>query len=216
MSDKLHSELGKLRNDIIEMGEFSLGMFSESLDALKKLDRDLAEKVDAKKVRLSEFSDDIEERTMRILTLYQPVADDIRAIFCIIQMNTTLYRLGRNGREIARLVMILPESPHLGIIKSLSHMAECVISMHRDVLDAYSSGDSAKLTNLLRRDDDVDNMQGSIFRESLTYMMEDNRNISRCIEYVMVSRYLERMGDHACLMGEKVYYMIEGEKLEIN
>jgi phosphate transport system protein len=95
-------------------------------------------------------------------------------------------------------------------------MAECVVSMHRDVLDAYSSGDSTKLLTLFHRDDDVDNMQGSIFRESLTYMMEDNRNISRCVEYVMVSRYLERMGDHACLMGEKVYYMIEGEKLEVN
>ncbi|UUX92445.1 phosphate signaling complex protein PhoU [Methanoplanus endosymbiosus] len=216
MSDKLHSELEILRKDIVEMGEFSIGMFSESLTALKKLDRDLAEKVDAKKIRLSEFNENIEERTMRILTLYQPVADDIRAIFCIIQMNTTFYRLGRNGREIARLVMILPDSPHLGIINSLCHMAECVILMQKDVLDAYKSGNTEKLLNLEHRDDDIDNMQGSVFRESLTYMMEDNRNISRCVEYVMVSRYLERMGDHACLVGEKVYYMIEGEKLETN
>jgi len=216
MSDKLHNELEELRTKIIEMGEFSVEMFSESLIALNNLDRDLAAEVEAKRVRLSEFNDDIEERTMRVLTLFQPVADDIRAIFCIIQMNTTFYRLGRNGREIARLVMILPESPHLGIIKSICHMAECVISMQNDVLDAYKSGNTKKLLTLGHRDDDVDNMQGSIFRESLTYMMEDNRNISRCVEYVMVSRYLERMGDHACLMGEKVYYMTEGEKLEIN
>ena len=91
-------------------------------------------------------------------------------------------------------------------------MGDYVAGMMNDVLDSFIMNDSSKLPGLEERDNHVDGLQESIFRECLTYMMEDSRNISRCLEYVMISRYLEGIGDHACLMGEKVYFMIEGRK----
>ena len=216
MSDKFQSDLKKLKEYTIEMGEFSITMFRDSLKALNDMDEKLANDVIGRKRKLAEYNNYIDEETLRILTLYQPVASDIRFISCISQMNTSLYRLGRNGKDIAKLITILPNTPHLNVFKNICHMGDYVAIMIADVLEAFRTGDISKILDLGKRDNYVDNLQETIFRESFTYMMEDSSNISRCIEYVMVSRYLERMGDHACLMGEKVYFMIEGRKIEFH
>ncbi|MBN1431163.1 MAG: phosphate signaling complex protein PhoU [Methanomicrobiaceae archaeon] len=216
MSDKFQLELKKLKDYTLEMGEFSVGMFTDSLKALKDMDEVLAEEVHDRKKKLAYYSNKIDEETLRMLTLYQPVASDIRLISCISQMNTSLYRLGRNGKDIAQLTTSLPNTPHLKVFNSICHMAEYVTEMINDALESFKTEDPSKLLDLEKRDNYVDDLQEAIFRESFTYMMEDNRNISRCIEYVMISRYLERMGDHACLMGEKIYFMIEGKKLEFH
>lgn len=216
MSDKFQIELADISKDILEMGDFSIKMFRDSLESLNSMDENLANDVMDRKTRLAEFNNRIDEEILRLLTLYQPVASDIRRISCITQMNTSLFRLGRNGKDISLLVTYLPNGPHLKVINSIAHMGDFVADMISDVLESFKTGDVSGLMDLEDRDTDVDNMQEAIFRESFTYMMEDNKNISRCIEYVMVSRYLERMGDHACLMGEKVYFMIEGEKIEFH
>ena len=216
MSDKFELEMEELIDYTIEMGEFSLEMFKDSLKALKDMDEKLANNVISRKKKLAEYNNTIDDETLRMLTLYQPVASDIRMISCISQMNTSLYRLGRNGKDIAKLLTILPSTPHLKVFNSICHMGEYVSDMISDVLEAFKTGDTSKILDLGKRDSYVDSLQETIFRESFTYMMEDSGNISRCIEYVMVSRYLERMGDHACLMGEKVYFMIEGKKLEFH
>ncbi len=212
MSDKFKSELNELKKLTLEMWDFSSGMFEDSIKALKDADTALAEEVHDRKKRLAEYNDAIDEDSLRILTLYHPVAGDIRLVSCISQMNTSLYRLGRTGKDIAQLTTNLPNTPHLRVFNSVCHMGDYVAGMMNDVLDSFITNDSSKLPGLEERDNHVDSLQESIFRECLTYMMEDSRNISRCLEYVMISRYLERIGDHACLMGEKVYFMIEGRK----
>lgn len=214
MSEKFESELNELKSLTLEMGRFSTKMFTDSVKALKDADVILAEEVHDRKRKLAEYNDSIDEDTLRILTLYQPVAGDIRLISCISQMNTSLYRLGRTGKDIAQLTTSLPNTPHLKVFNTVSHMGDYVTEMIIDVLESFRTNDSAKLPGLEERDNHVDSLQESIFRECFTYMMEDSRNISRCLEYVMISRYLERIGDHACLMGEKVYFMIEGKKPE--
>lgn len=216
MSDKFDTELKILRERTLEMGDFAVAMFADSLKALEEMDETLAKDIISRKTRLSEYNDSIDDETLRLLTLYQPVASDIRSISCISQMNTSLYRLGRNGKDIAKLMTTLPNTPHLKVIAIISHMGQFVLAMIKDVIEAFRTGDISKLLDLGAKDNEVDALQEAIFRESFTYMMEDNRNISRCIEYVMVSRYLERMGDHACLMGERVYFMVVGEKLEFH
>ncbi|WOF16103.1 phosphate signaling complex protein PhoU [Methanoplanus sp. FWC-SCC4] len=215
MHDKFHEELDSLKKEVIEMGNFSIEMLSDSLKALKSMDKELAEDVYLRKEKLSDYYTQIEEETLRILALYQPVAADIRTITCISQMNVSFYRVGRNGKKVAKLVKSLEFSKHLEIINSLCRMGKCVISMLNDALDGFKSEKTDKLQNLSYLDDDVDNLQKSIFRESISYMMEDKKNISGCIEYVMVSSHLERVGDHACLMAEKIYFMVEGKRIEI-
>lgn len=216
MSEKFHEEINKLKKLTSEMGHFSIHMFSDSLKALKNLDEELARDVYSRKKKLSEYNKKIEEGSIRLLILFQPVADDLRTITCINQMNTSFYRVGRNAKEISNFIELIPHMSHPGIIDSICYMAECVVSMLSDSLSAFEEKNVDILTTFSKREEDVDNLQKTIFRESLTYMMEDNRTISVCIEYVMVSRYLERMGDHACLMGEKIYFMTEGKIIDIN
>jgi len=214
MSDKFQNELESLKNYTLEMGDFAVKMFTDSLKALKEADVDLAEEVHDRKRKLADYNNKIDDDVLKILTLYHPVAGDIRLISCISQMNTSLYRVGRTGKDIAQLTTTLPNTPHLKVFNSISHMGDFVVEMVTDVLESFRNNDSSKLPGLEERDNHVDNLQESVFRECLTYMMEDSRNISRCLEYVMISRYLERTGDHACLMGEKTYFMIEGKKPE--
>lgn len=216
MSDRFHKEINELKKMTAEMGHFSIHMFSDSLKALKNLDEELAKDVYSRKVKLSEFNKKIEEESIRLLSLYQPVANDLRTITCINQMNTSFYRVGRNAKEISNFIELMPRMIHLGIMNSICHMAECVVSMLSDSLSAFEENNVEFLQSFAKREEDVDNLQKTVFRESITYMMEDNKTISTCIEYVMVSRYLERMGDHACLMGEKIYFMIEGKIIDIN
>ncbi|MBP2132735.1 phosphate transport system protein [Methanomicrobium sp. W14] len=216
MSEKFHEEIDSLKTLTVEMGHFSIHMFSDSLKALNTLDDKLAEDVYSRKRKLHDYNKKIDDEIMRILSLFQPVADDLRTITCISQMNTSFYRVGRNAKEITNFVDLLPQLSHLGIMNSICHMAECVVSMLSDCVNAFENNDADIICTFSKREEDIDNLQKTIFRESITYMMEDNKNISACIEYVMASRYLERMGDHACLMGEKIYYMIKGKNIEIN
>lgn len=216
MSEKFHEEIKKLKNLTAEMGHFSIHMFSDSLKALKNLDEELARDVYSRKEKLSEYNKKIDDEVIRLLSLYQPVADDLRTIACINQLNTSFYRVGRNAKEASNFIELMPQLSHLGIMNTICHMAECVVSMLSDSLSAFERNNAEILNTFAEREEDIDNLQKTVFRESITYMMEDNRTISTCIEYVMVSRYLERMGDHACLMGEKIYFMIKGKTVDIN
>jgi len=215
MSDKYHDELENLKDELLKFGYFSTGMFRDSLKALYEQDVVLAEEANRKKSELSSKSDEIEERSLRLVALYQPMGADLRTIACINRMNESLFRIGRYGKDIAILVEGLSETQHLRIISSISHMTDYVLRMIEDVLSAFEASEISYISDLSERDNYVDDQRYAIFRESLTYIMEDAENITPCIDYIMVSRYLERCGDHACLMAEKVHFMVTGERVMI-
>ncbi|QSZ68206.1 phosphate signaling complex protein PhoU [Methanofollis aquaemaris] len=215
MSDKFHEELDTLRDEFLEYGHFARSMLVDAFEALKTGDEDLARSVLDRKRELANRSDDFDERLLTLIALYQPMAQDLRAIVCTIRMNSSLYRIGRYGKDIAMLVPPFADDGHLGRMLNLPHMAGLVVSMVEDVLAAYETNDVSPIENLSARDDCVDDLRYSVFREALTYMMEDPRNIERGMDYVMVARYLERCGDHCCAMGEKVHFMLTGERIEI-
>ncbi|RXE55496.1 PhoU family transcriptional regulator [Methanoculleus taiwanensis] len=215
MAGKFRDELTVLKVSVLDMGTFSTDMLHNSILALKTQDPDLAERVHAKKTELAERNHQIEEQALRLIALYQPMAQDLRAITCALSMNYSLFRIGRYGKDIANLVEGFTAAPHIANMMNLPHMADLVFGMIDDTLKAYRYGDIAPLKNFTARDDTIDAMRYSIFRESVTYMMEDPRSITRCIDYVMIARYLERCGDHGCDMAEKIYYMITGERLAV-
>jgi phosphate transport system protein len=128
---------------------------------------------------------------------------------------TSLYRIGRYGKDIAIVVPDLAGAPHIGNLVNLPHMGEIVDAMITDVMVAFDREDISVIADIQSREEVVDALRYSIFRESLTYMMEDPRNITRCTNYVMIARYLERCGDHACRIAEKVHYMVTGDRIEI-
>jgi len=216
MVEKFHEQLNILKKDVIEMGHLSTDMLKKSVEALKNQDVELANKVYNNRLKLSEMDTNIETKALQLLTLHQPMARDLRQIACSLKMITYLARIGRYGKDIAKLSFELSDKPHIKKLVNLPYMAEIVSEMIDDSLDAYKLEDITPLKDFSERDNDVDELRYSIFRECLTYMMEDQRVISQCMHYVMVARYLERCADHACKMAEKIHYMVTGEHIEID
>ncbi|HOB17470.1 MAG TPA: phosphate signaling complex protein PhoU [Candidatus Methanoculleus thermohydrogenotrophicum] len=215
MVNKYREELKDLKDLVQEQGAFACGMLSSAMTALQDQDPELAGQVYAQRVELAERNLAIEEAALRLIALYQPMARDLRAIVCALRMNFALFRIGRYGKDIAKLVEGLSGEPHIGNLMNLPHMGNLVCTMINDALTAYRTEDIKPIEGMSHRDDVVDELRYAIFRESVTYMTEDPRNITRCIDYVMIARYLERCGDYACDIAEQVCYMVTGERVEV-
>jgi phosphate transport system protein len=215
MRYKFDKELTEIKNSVIEMGELSREMLKNSIVALKNQDIKLAKKVYSNKNKLMEFDENIEHRCLQAISMYQPMAKDMRVLGASLKIITYQTRIGRYGKDIAKMVEELSDKPIIVKLVSIPHMSEIVDEMIVDVLNAYKTVKSVDIKSFSERDDDVDALRESIFRESLSYMMEDNKKIKRGMYYIIIARYLERCADHACKIAEKVNYMITGKRIEI-
>lgn len=216
MVEKFHEELNALKDGVLEMGYFAQDMLSKAIEALKNQDIKLANSVIDKTIQLPDIDEKNENKALRLIALYQPMAKDMRTIACCLKMITYLARIGRYGRDIAKIVKELPpKEPHISKLVSIPHMANLVSSMIDDALKAFKTEDLSSIDNFSERDDSIDALRYSIFRECITYMIEDPKKITRCTHYAMIARYLERCADHACKMAEKIYYMVTGGRIEI-
>lgn len=216
MVEKFHKELDEVKENVIEMGNLAKDMLQKSIEALKELDCEKANWVISKKIDLANMDDSIEDKTLKLITLYQPMARDMRQIACILKMITYLNRVGRYGKDIAKFIPEFEKNGHVKKLISLPHMAEIVCGMIDDALFAFDKKDISKFDNFIAREDTVDGFRYSIFRECLSYMMEDPKVITRCTYYIMIARYLERCADHACKIAEKICYMVTGQRVEID
>jgi len=216
MTQKFHDELNELKTAMISMGQLANEMLQKSTDSLKNDDIKLSSWVQSKKRIIAEMDRTIEVKALRLIALYQPMAKDMRTIACCLKMNTYLMRIGRYAKDIAKVTNELHDVPRMKKIVHIPHMAEMVCSMIDDVINAFVKEDISYIKKLEERESVVDELRYSIFRECLTYMMEDNKNITQAAHYMMVSRYLERCGDLSCKIAEKIYYMVTGEHIEID
>jgi len=216
MVERFHEELKALKKDVIDMGYLSIAMLKKSVEALRKQDLDLAKWVDSQKTLIASKDSNIEAKAFQLLTLHQPMAKDLRLIACSLKMITYIARVGRYGKDIAKIAVELSDKPHIKKLVSIPHMADIVCSLISDALLAFEKETIEPIKEFSERDDDVDQLRYSIFRECLPYMMEDQKVIKQCAQYMMVSRYLERCADHACKMAEKIHYMVTGDHIEID
>jgi phosphate transport system protein len=215
MAEKFHSELKNLRTETLEMAHLGRFMLRTAVDALIRQDPELAESVIVRKGEIHDLEVRLEEHCYHLIALYQPMAKDMRTIACTLKVISASLRIGRYGKVIAKIVKELAGRPHIANLMSIPHMADLAIDMVDDAITAYESDDLILIKDFSTRDDTVDALRHSIFREGITYMMEDPKNISRCTHYIMVARYLERCADHACKIAENVHYMETGERVEI-
>jgi phosphate transport system protein len=218
MSEKFHTELDDTKLHILSMATLAEGMLRDSMDALEQCNVTLAAEVKERKTRLSRQNDILEEEVYQLIARYQPVARDMRTIACSLKVISATERIGRYGKDIANVVLKTPEDSHFQDLMSalsLPHMGELVLSMIHDAVRAYETEDLSLIEHHSERDDRVDALRHTIFRDGITYMMEDPRTITRCTNYLMVARYLERSADHSCKIAEKVHYMVTGERIEI-
>jgi phosphate transport system protein len=216
MVEKFHDELKQLEKEVLQMGNLAKDMLKKSIESLKDLDKEKAEWVISKKGPLANMDDEIEEKTLRLITLYQPMAIDMRRIACILKMITYLNRIGRYGKDIARFEREFEKKGHVKKLVSIPQMGNIVEAMIDDALSVFEHGDMSKFNDFIEREETVDELRYSIFRECLSYMMEEPKVITRCTYYIMVARYLERCADHACKIAEKIIYMISGQHVEID
>ncbi len=216
MGERFEQEFEELKTMVLDMGKLSTEMLDKSVRSLKNNDMELADWVISKKGEIARMDDDIETRALRLLTLYQPVATDMRTIACCLKLNTYLARVGRYGKDIACVTKALKGKKHVSKLVSLPYMAKLVTDMLNDALYSFEHFDVSKMEDFSERDDDVDHLRWSIFRECLSYMMEEPKYIKQCANYIMVARYLERCGDNACKMNEKIHYMVTGVRVEVD
>jgi phosphate transport system protein len=216
MAEKLHTELRSVKKETLEMARLGRSMLRDAVDALVRQDRDLAVSVVARKEQIHSMEVELEEQCYRLIALYQPMAKDMRIIACTLKVISASMRIGRYGKVIANIVKEISERPHFSHMMSIPHMADLVMDMIDDAITAYDTENIGLIADFNARDDTIDALRHSIFREGITHMMENPKNITRCTHYIMVARYLERCGDHACKIAENVHYMNTGERIEIH
>ncbi|MEN6516596.1 MAG: phosphate signaling complex protein PhoU [Methanospirillum sp.] len=221
MTERFEAELEKLRQEIFEMGTLARAMFCDAVESLVSRDAVLADHVVARKEELRDLLNHTEDHAYEILTLYQPVARDLRTVVACLKVAGALERIGRYGKAIAKIEGHIEEAgsledrPQLARMLSIPQMSRMVGGMIDTALSSFKSGDLSVIRDFGTRDDGVDALNHSIFRECITYMLEDPRTITRCTRYVMVARYLERSADHACTIAEATVFMQTGERVEI-
>jgi phosphate transport system protein len=216
MTEKFHTELENVKKDTVAMAKFGRSMLRDALDALNRQDRELAESIVARKGEIRAREANLEERCYHLIALYQPMAKDMRVIACTLKVITASMRIGRYGKVIANIVKEIADKPHIAGMLSIPHMADLAMDMIDDAIAAYDTTTLNPIADFNARDDTIDALRHSIFREGITHMMEEPRSIARFTHYIMVARYLERCADHACTIAENVNYMETGEQIEIH
>ncbi|MFX1488657.1 MAG: phosphate signaling complex protein PhoU [Promethearchaeota archaeon] len=215
MAKELHKGILELNNEVVNMARLSLEMLGNSMKALTNKEVELADEVIKNKDKIRRLDSEIEAKALKLIALYQPMAIDIRRLAAILKIITYLTRIGRYGKDIASVVEELSKSPYPATFVNLQHMWEHVKTMVEDALKAFEEEDIKFIKDFEERDNEVDEMRWSIFRECITFMIEDPRVITQCAFFAMIARFLERTGDNACKIAEKVYYMVTGEHIEI-
>jgi phosphate transport system protein len=207
-------DLDTLERHIAEMGGIAEKMVVDAMDALSLADVTLAQQVVATDPRLDALQREVEEQAVLTIARRQPMAVDLREIIGAIRVAGDLERVGDLAKNIAkRSVKIGLEARVPRAIIGLKHMNDVATELMKDVLDAYAQRDVELARAVWERDAELDALEDSVFRDLLTHMMEDPRNISFCAHLLFCSKNIERIGDHATNIAETVFYLVTGSNL---
>ncbi len=207
-------ELTQLAQSISEMGGEVEVAIANGTRSLLKLDRDLAEATITHDKHIDEMHRRIDETAVSMIARRQPMASDLRMIITSIHVANDLERIGDMAKQLARRSLKIEGlSLQPQFYNGVKHMTDTVLAQVKNALDAYARRDSLEAVNVCNRDDEVDALHTSLFRELLTYMMEDPRNITQCTHLLFCGKSLERIGDHATNIAEHAYYLATGRHL---
>src|SRR5712672_2956054 len=207
-------DLQELTRMVAEMGGLAAKQIADGVDALARRDADRAQRTVASDPSIDALQAEIEERAVLTIARRQPMAVDLREIVGALRVSNDLERIGDLAKNIGKRVGALEgDFRPQQVLRGVEHMTDLVLTQIKDVLDSFARRDAAEAMAVWRSDEEVDAVNNSLFRELLTYMMEDPRNISYCIHLLFCAKNIERMGDHATNIAETVYYMIEGQQI---
>jgi phosphate transport system protein len=211
MQRHFHEELEALKQTLLAMGGLVEDQIRRVMKALLERDDVMAQEVIERDRQVNTYDVEVDEQCVSLLALYQPAAGDLRFITTAMKIVTDLERIGDQAVNIAQRVLELNREPQLKPYIDLPRMAEKAQRMVKESLDAFVAHDTALARQVCAEDSEVDLLKEQIFRELLTFMMEDPRTIPRAIRLILISRFMERVADHATNIGEMVVYLVEGK-----
>jgi phosphate transport system protein len=198
---------------ITEMGGLAEDILEQALVAVEKRDKSLALGVIERDRKIDALENEIEEMATNLIALRQPMAQDLRVLISALKICTTLERIGDLAKNIAKRAMSFSKSGPVKITSSIVRMGRATLAQLSEVLNAYSSRDTSSAVAVWRKDIDIDEMYNALFREVVTYMMEDSRMIGNGSQMLFIAKNLERIGDHTTHISEMIYYIVEGKPL---
>jgi phosphate transport system protein len=204
-------ELATLKERLLTMGGLAEERVQLAVDALASRDASLIEQVMLGDEPINQLHIELDRRAFQLLALYQPMAVDLRAIVAAVKINTDLERVGDLAVNIAEAARRYAQHPPVKKLIDIPRMGTIAQAMLRDALDAYVRRDTTLARQVLNRDDELDALKTQIFRELLTYMLQDTATIEPSLDLILISRHLERIGDHATNVAEDVIFMVSAK-----
>ncbi|MBC7905244.1 MAG: phosphate signaling complex protein PhoU [Rhodospirillaceae bacterium] len=206
-------ELKKLHDALARMSGLAEVQLRSAMEALDKRDSDLASRVMNDDGKVDECEHFVNEQTVRLLALRAPVADDLRMVIASLKVAADLERIADHAANAAKRSLVLNQMPQVSPMRSLVRMGKLVQTLLAEVLGAFLSHDAERALAVRSRDQEVDDLYSSLFREILTYMMEDPRTITSCSHLMFIAKNIERIGDHATNIAEMTYFRVTGRSL---
>ena len=206
-------ELNHLNEALLQMGGLAEANLSAAIEAAATRDVELANRIRGEDAKIDDLEFQVDQMAVRLLALRQPMAKDLRNVIAALKISAALERIGDYAANVAKRSIALAKSRAVRPAGHIPRMGRLVQHMIKDVLDAYTQGDAEKAKAVWLRDQDVDDLYNSLFRELLTYMMEDPRNITPCTHLLFIAKNIERMGDHCTNIAEIIYFMVIGKPL---
>jgi phosphate transport system protein len=208
------SELTRLTGEIVRMGELSVSQLEAAIDVVERRDERAAQRVVANDDAIDQLEQEISHDVVRLLALRAPMAGDLRNVFAALRIAADIERIGDYAANVAKrsipLSMVAPVSP----AKGLGYLAKLAAVEVREVLMAYRDQDAERAYQVWKSDAELDEAYTGFFRQLLTYMMEDPRNITPCTHLLFMAKNIERIGDHATNIAENVWFQVHGEPLD--
>ncbi len=207
-------ELKHLDQTIARMGGLAEAQLQGAIQALVRRDGEIGHQVVQADFRIDDLEHQVSALAVRLLALRQPVAQDLREVVAALKISSDLERIGDYAANIGKRVIALAQTAPFKLPAGIPRMGWLAQKIIKDVLNAYNERDAAKAVAAWQSDEEVDETYSGLFRELLTHMMEDPRNIGACTHLLFIAKNIERIGDHATNIAETVYYMVVGEPLD--
>ncbi|MGD9881810.1 MAG: phosphate signaling complex protein PhoU [Reyranella sp.] len=208
---RFDEELERLSATISEMGGLAENLLAQSLVAMRSRDTEIAEKVISDDARVDALDTAVQEQTVKLLALRQPMAIDLRVILSSIKIAAALERIADYAKNNAKRSIVLAQTtPPPAAVSGIDRLGRLVLVALKDVLDAFAHGDVDKAHDVWQRDEEIDQVYTGLFRELLTYMMEDPRTITACSHLMFMAKNIERAGDHVTNIAELVSFRTSG------
>ena len=210
-----HKKLREIQDDILAMGSMVKKATSRSIEALKNRDLEMAQQIIADDQKINRKRFEIEEKCVQLIATQQPMASDLRAIICVLNIITEIERIGDHAEGIAKIVIMIGDEPPLKPLIDIPRMAEKVNDMLHRSLDALINRDADVAKQIVSEDDEVDNLYDQVFRELLVFMAEDPKTITRATRLIWVAHNLERSADRVTNICERIVYLVTGKMEEL-